>query len=315
MPKVLIAGANAINFKGIDFTRYVVSWQDDRQPVVAMHTYLKRDGGEAEPMGRKPHETKFNLVFIGAQDLKAYKRIQASVDEDPKGVLVHPIHGQMRMCCLGVQGANMDVETALNQYNVPLAFVEDSVDSKTQAPQDQGPSARESQVRTFNTSMLAMCAKFTTASSAVTALSGAATTYATAAVAAAASTVADPTLSSQLASLLTLSAAASSAVLADASVATISGTAAKYDAAASVEQLYDACIQLDASVKTLKPKIFLYTVPVKIHILALSGKFYGKDGLTRVDEILANNPGKIRDPGAIPSGTQLLMATPTNPVF
>ncbi len=317
MPKILIPDANAINFKGIDFSKYVVSFQDDRQPSIAMHTYLKRDGGEVEPMGRKPHETKFNCAFVGSAGIKAFKRLQASIDDDPTGTLVHPIYGKLRMCCQGFTGAGMDVENATNLYNVPLGFVEDSVDTKTEGNNDTdaSPESRQSSVNAYATAISNLAAKFTTAVTATAGLVSSAVSYADAAVAASQNTTPDASLSTQLANVKASSEAVSAAIIADTSVATISGTAAKYDAVATVEQLYDACVLLSIAVQSQKPKLFLYIVPAKISILALAHRFYLQDGLNRVDEILANNAGKVADPGAIPGGTSLLMATPTNPRF
>jgi prophage DNA circulation protein len=312
MPRTsLIAGAKAITFKGIDITRYVASWQDDRQPAVAIHEYLKRDGGEAEHMGRKPHKVKFSLAFVGASDIEAYKRLQKSIDEDPRGALVHPIHGSMRVCCQGFTGAGMDVENAVNLYNVPLEFIEDAVDTKATADERIGPAARENQVRTLNTQMLTIASRFAAAATAINTFSAAVLSYAVSAVSSALSTTPDPALPGELASLRTYCEDARAAVLADESDETANTDAAKYPALVAIEQVYDACTLLDDSVKELRPKLTVYTVPMTIPLMTLAAQFYKRDAQTRADEIRLNNPGKIKNPAAIPAGTQLLMATPT----
>src|SRR5579872_6578971 len=99
---VLTSDVTAFSFKNIDFNAQVLDWGDIRKPRLAWHEYLKRDGGEAEYMGRAPHVTRLNLVYIGPNWRKDLLNLQASIDDYPIGVLTHTFYGSMNMACLGV---------------------------------------------------------------------------------------------------------------------------------------------------------------------------------------------------------------------
>ena len=47
------------------------------------------------------------------------------------------------------------------------------------------------------------------------------------------------------------------------------------------------------------------------HVAVLATRLYGATGVARIDEILANNPGRIANPAAIEAGTALRVAPPT----
>lgn len=306
-----IAGAIAITFNGIDFTEWVTAWQDDRGPIVAMHEYLKRDGGEAEVMGRKPHKTKFVLAFMGERGIAAYKKLQAKIDEEPKGPLGHPLHGSMRVACQGFTGAGMDVDGAVNLYNVPLEFIEDAVDTKTESRDSSGPAARENDVKTYNTTMLSLVARFASAAQATQNLSQSALSYAVAAVASVSSATPDPSLSLQLDGVRTDAELAHAEVLASTSDPTASTDASKYSALATIVLLYDACVQLDNSVRALRPLPTIWIVPFTMPLITIAAMFFGKDALAREPSIRKMNPGKIPNPAAVRGGTELLMDPPT----
>ena len=93
---------------------------------------------------------------------------------------------------------------------------------------------------------------------------------------------------------------------------TTSGAAASYELLALVEQLYDDCAALAVgTASVLGPKLITHSVPSMTHIAVLATRLYGSDGLSRIDEILANNPGAIPNPAAIEAGTLLRVAPRT----
>lgn len=296
--------------KAVDFAKYVTEWSDTRQYAFATHQYLKRAGAENEEMARDPHRSSIVLSYTGPTWYVDFMALVAQLDKTAKGTLVHPLFGKMRAACLGWQNAKMNVEQAANLYVVPLLFVEDQLDTTVQSQQSQGPSTQQQQVTVYSNALLAASAKYLTAVTAITTLTNAATTYAAAAVASALSGKMDATLPQQLAAIRDSSMAARDAIRADPAD---TQDAPRFPSVILVEQVLDACRQLSRSVQSFKPTITLYTVPARVHLAKLAHQFYRGDATTRMLEIQANNPGKIPDPHGIAPGTQLLMATPTNP--
>lgn len=293
---------------GVDFGKYVTEWSDTREYDLATHQYLKRAGGENEDMGRAPHLCSVVLSFAGPTWYKDFLALVAELDKSPKGVLTHPLFGQMRAACRGYHDAKMNVEQAADLYVVPLAFIEDNLDSTISSPQSQGPGAQVQLVNAYASTTTTATAKYTTSSSAVSSYTSAATAYATAAMAAVLSGKADYTLPSQLGGLMTMAMAARDAVRADPADTT---DAPRYSAVVAIELLLDACRQLDRSVALLRPTLVVYVVPYRVSLTKLAHQFYGKDGLARIPEIQLNNPGKIPDPHGIAPNTQLRMAPAT----
>lgn len=303
--KPVVSGFKGAAFRGIDFSKYVTSWEDTRSTTGPIHKYNKRDGGEAEYMGRKPHSVNVHLAYIGTTWRDDFLALQAVIDEDPIGTLTHPVYGSMNAFCRGT-GARLDVQDAPNFYEVNVTFEESEVDTKAEGSNDQGPSTKQQAVSTAGTNFSTAAVLFTTAATSVAALISAANTYAAAAVESAVSLVANPSLPGQLANVTDYTNTAIAAILADPVAATVNtATAIAY-----AEELLDACTQLDDAVKALRPKLFVYTVPTMMHITALATMFYGEDGAAREAEILSNNPGLL-DPGFVEAGTELLMAPAT----
>jgi hypothetical protein len=311
--KSVVSGFRGYAFKGVDFAKWVTRWEDTRDRDGALHKYNKRDGGEGEDMGRKSHVAVVHLAFVGPTWQKDFLRIQAAIDDDPIGTLTHPVYGAMTVYCRASAGV-MDVENAPNYYEVTLRFEESQVD--TNVSQDssnasqQGPAAQQLKVGSAAINLSQYATVFTTAASAINALIASATTYAAAAVASASALTADPTLTQQLATTETNTDAAIAAVALD----PLAAPGVSDPAVAACELLYDACTQLDDSVRALRPQLGPFTVPMTMHITALAQFFYGADGPTRESEILANNAGRIADPGFISAGTVLLMAPKTTTV-
>jgi hypothetical protein len=309
MPKKsVVADFQGAAYEGVDFSKWVVSWKDTREQGVVMHTYIKRDGGEGENMGRPPHECQIVLNFVGAHwRIDALKLIK-KLDEKPIGLLTHPMHGNMRCAAMGYRDAEMDIANALNFYQMPLRFVESAVDTKVEGDDWQGPTAKQQDVESKGTSLNSYATQFETAAALIVELVSAAVGYATDAADAANANETDPSLDAQLAGVGAKAQATIIAIRSD-PAATTDATA--YPAVALCEELYDSCVQLAKAIGRTKLQLAEYVVPMTIHITNLSRSFYGKNGAAREPEILANNARRIPDPGAIPRGTRLLMAPRT----
>lgn len=304
----VVADFQGASYEGVDFAKYVVSWKDTREQGIVMHTYLKRSGGEAENMGRPPHEAQLLLNYVGKTWRTDALKLIKKIDEKPIGLLTHPLHGNMKCAVNGYRDAEMDIQNALNFYQVPLRFTESAVDTKIQSSDSQGPSAKQQDVSSTGSSLLSYTTVFTTAASKITALVAAATSYAAAAVTAALDNTINPALPSLLGTVGTLAQATIAALRTD-PLAT--SDALVFTPVALCEQIYDACTQLQDSIGNTRLRLYEYVVPMTIHITNLARDFYGKNGKAREAEILLNNPRRIPDPGAIPQGVRLLMAPRT----
>lgn len=305
MAESAIADFQGCSFKGIDLSRFVTDWKDTRQFALAPHRYWKRDGAEIEVLGRKPHQAKVTLAFAGTSWRKDWLPVAASLDDDPSGPLVHPVYGQMPAVCEGFAEATMNVEAAANLYVVPLTFIEDQIDANLDAQRNNAKVAAE-RARKHGAALLQRAPQQGPVATSVLRYVTTALDYAAAVVAAVEEGLSyGRMLEAQLASV------ESTAV--DARGAIASGNdPMSYDLLSLVEQLYDDCATLSvATAGTIGSALITYPVPSTVHIAVLATRLYGADGLSRIDEILANNPGVIPNPASIEAGTLLRVAPPT----
>jgi len=302
----IVTDFQGCSFKGLDLARFITEWKDSRQPALAVHRYLQRDGGEVEPMGRKPHEVKVTLAFAGKTWRSDWLPIAASIDDDPKGPLVHPVYGRMQTACQGFESATMNVETAANLYIVPLGFIEDSVDSRIVSDSAQGPAGKAAVVEATGAALLQR-------SPAQPQIRGSLLRLVTTASAFASSAL-DTTLALGSSHILpTVLDAVRQQVLDTRQVlrATVSDTQS-YETLVGIEQLYDACLSLDNALRASGPALFVYVVPSLTSLVALAARLYRADAVARMPEILANNRGRIPNPAAIRAGTELILRRPTS---
>jgi len=309
MAKPVVNGFQGCSFKGIDLSKNLTEWRDTRQQSLAPHRYIKKDGAEVEVLGRKPHQVKAMLAYAGSSWRADWLPLAASLDQDPSGLLVHPVYGQMPAVCEGYQDAAMNVELAANLYIVPLTFIENQLGAAVQS-QTSGPRAIQERTEAHGAALLQRAAKQGRVANNIGRYVTTALGYAQAA--------ADQTeqalsygrlLESQLAQVELGAASAREAIRAD---PTTGDDAARYEMFALIELLYDDCVQLDGAVRTTRaPALIVYEVPSMTQIAALAVRFYGPGGLSRIDEILANNSGFIPNPAAIAPGTLLTLAPPT----
>jgi prophage DNA circulation protein len=309
MPKSVVADFQGCSFKGIDLSRFITDWKDTRQFALSIHRYWKRDGGDVEVLGRKPHQAKVTLAYAGTTWRKDWLPFAASLDADPSGPLVHPVYGQMPAVCEGFADATMNIEFASNIYIVPLTFIEDQVDAALSS-QSRDPSTLNQQAQQHGAALLQRAPQQGPIYNSILQYVTTALGYVEAAVATVEQALSyGRTLDAQLERVQTSALAARGAVRADPATGSDSE---RYAMLALVEQLFDDCVQLSLAVgAATAPVLITYVVPSTTHIATLATRFYGADGLSRIPEIMANNAGRIPNPAAIARGTELSMAPPT----
>ena len=235
--------------------------------------------------------------------------LAASIDSDPSGPLVHPVYGQMPAVCEGFAEASMNIEVASNLYIVPLTFIEDQVDSALKSP-DSMPRVLQDRAQKHGAALLNRAPQQGPVHDSILRFVTTAVGYANAIVAAFEETLSYGRLfDAELESVEAAAVDAQGTVLAD---PTAAGDPTRYDTIALIELLYDDCAQMATTATDVAGSGLVdYYVPSTTHIAILATRFYGSDGLARIAEILANNPGRIPNPAAIAAGTTLRMAPPT----
>jgi len=308
MAQSIVKGFQGCSFKGIDLSKNLTEWKDTRQQSLAPHRFIKMNGAEVELLGRKPHQVKATLAYAGPSWRTDWLPLAASLDQDPSGLLVHPVYGQMPAVCEGFLEATMNVEFAANLYIVPLTFIENQLGAAVQSKASAGAAAIRQQAQAHGAALLQRAPAQGPVRANVLRFVTTALGYAQAAVNTTEEALSyGRLLESQLAQVELGAVSVRDAIRAD---STTGSDATRFDLIALIEQLYDDCIQLEGAVLSAAAPV-VYVVPSTTHIAVLAVKFYGPDGLSRIDEILANNPGLIPNPAAIAAGTMLTMAPAT----
>jgi len=297
--------------KTVDFDAFVTEWGDIRRPRLVFHEYLKRDGAEAENMGRSPHETHLTVVYIGPNWRKSLLEFQSLVDANPIGTLIHPFYGQMAMACLGFDDARVRLEDGLDTVNVPVKFRESSLSRQplTQEKVTKGPASFQAQSSAYASKLALATQIYATATVPVAKFTSDVAAFTSAAVATTMSTGGpDPTLATQLAQIATDGIAVRNAIRSDPSA---TDDVQVYSAIALMEQILDQCNQLNDSLAFVKPALQPWQVPAQTTVMAIAQAFYGRDAAARLAEILANNTAQIINPAVVPAGTLLMLAPAT----
>ena len=166
--------------------------------------------------------------------------------------------------------------------------------------------AKSQAITTATANLTTQSAGFASAATKVTTLVTQASVYASTATSAALGSVPNYSTTNLLADVQAATAAVIAAIAADEDA---DDSATTYPAISAAEQVYDACNQLEAAVRSMRPVLFAYTVQAKLDLSVILATFYGKDAMARMDEILTLN--RIPNPYAIPAGTVLQLPTPT----
>lgn len=289
---------------------------DTLRTRLAVHEFLKVDGALVEVMGKSPNNYKLLLHYVGPNWRRDYQNLAARLDKTPKGVLIHPVFGELRVACQGIEGGAVDVAQAVDAITVPISFIDDSVDTNVQSDTSVSVSQKKSTlddaIKAFTDAAAPYAAPFgetfggVSIATLIAAVATTATTYGEAASAASDGNESDPALQTQLEAVgascdLSIGAIEASAVN--------DGNADAYDAVAAAMQVYASALELKASIDAARPPVVTYTVGSDTNILALASILYGSQAAARIDEILLLNPNL--DAYNIRAGTQLRLTTPT----
>ena len=315
MAKSVITNGSVFQFRDMVMHGNLKAWNHRIAIRLANHEYLKRDGGEQEPMGAAAGRFSYRCFFIGPDCTAQYNNLVLKVRQNPRGPLIDPRLGQLNAACEGLD-ASEDAETAPDCIEFDIRFVEDAVDTALASEQQLGPRQYAAQVTDSLTTLTDLVdARFlgnpVTSFQAVTGylqtLTLAATAHTTAALASIASTVPDPALQ-QLLGAVARQQDLFLAALTDTLSYTLESPVSLTPYQAQARSVYSGCQQLQDSITALKPPVILYPVGAAMTLAAVAQTLYGQDARGRVSEIRSLN--RIMTPYWIPAGTVLRVAAP-----
>jgi prophage DNA circulation protein len=286
---------------------------------LANHEYVKRDGGEVEPMGARQGHWAYRCCFLGEGVTRNWKALVQTIRREPIGQLIDPRLGSINAACEGAE-AQEDPETALNLLHFTISFVENAVDTAIVNDSEIGPQQRASQVSEALLDATAEVADIasnrianTVYAAAVAAMANFALwadKFRTAALAAAQSKQPDPTLPTLLATVLTkrdLALVALTATLAQ----TLESDVSLTDARTDLYVAYAACQQLYGAVLAQLPPVVPFTVPTAMTRNAILVRLYGAEARAEADNFDRLN--RLPTPHWVPAGTLLQVVAPRVP--
>lgn len=312
-------------------TGFLLSSEDDLGARFASHEYLKRDGGELEPMGAAQSRFVFRIVLMGSApltqggaELSAGDRYRALVDvqrKTPRGLLTHPRLGRIQAGFSKLKASETPAK-AVDQIELVLEFVEDQLDQALSFEQNPTPQGRANQVATAYSYVLAATTALfgdrnpgiplyreaiRNVQTASERLAQVAAAFAESALISAQSTLPDLALRGQLGTVRDAMQG-----LLDVLPATLPFTREPDVALTPVRHgaymTLSVCLALYESVLAQKPEIIPYVVPVAMPLDRVLMSIYGNDAASHFDEILTLN--RVPDAMWIPAGTRLQVVSP-----
>lgn len=314
MPTNRLIGSKVATFspddggEAIELHGNIASGTQTVKPRIAVHEYLKRDGAEIEFMGNSPNKFTYTLEFVGSDWRAQYLAIVSRVQKQPKGVLIDPVVGRVKVACEGFDGANFNLGQAGNAYTAPISFISDEVDPESFATEKTNSvNVRVSDVTDAIATFQLAAAPFTTAAAQVLALATSAASYADAAASSSNNNAPDASLDTRLGTVAADTEAATAAIEAD--PANVRAADA-FDAVSAAEQVHSGCLLVAEAIDSARPVVIAYTVPADTGIIALCARLYGTRADDQIEQVLVLN--RIPNPALILSGTVLRVPTPTN---
>src|SRR3990167_1752424 len=183
MGKSVLKDAKSFRFKDLDLSGNLVSWNDKIGIRLAVHEFLKVDGALVERMGNAPGRFSMQVVFLGDDWASRYRAVVASIKDDSKGQMVHPLLGEMPVACEGISDARVVPGQERDTITFTLTFVEDLLSRVS--TKDQDVPAKSQAITTATANLTAQSAGFTSAATKVTTLVTQASVYASTATSAA----------------------------------------------------------------------------------------------------------------------------------
>lgn len=128
---------------------------DELAQRLASFEYLKRDGGEIEPMGASQARFSFRVVLMGSAPLtpggapltagQRYQSLAQAQRAQPRGLLVHPRLGRWNVGWVRIR-AHEQPQKAVDTIELTLEFLEDQTDAAVSVEAQPTPQGRAAEV-------------------------------------------------------------------------------------------------------------------------------------------------------------------------
>lgn len=316
MARSVLTNASSFQFRDMVLDGNLTGWNHRIAIRLASHEYLKRDGGEQEPMGAAVGRFAYHCVIIGPDATARYNNLVLAIRQNPRGILIDPRLGRIQAACEGIESSESP-ESGIDTIEFDIRFVEDAVDTALAAALPLGPSQYAAQAEDSFTSLDQLVdarflgnpvPSFQALLGRVEALGRTMSAYTTAALASLETDSPDPALAQMLG---TVQAAQDRVLLALAATLpyTLEPDVSLTPYRAQARQVYASCLQLQDSVAALKPPVILFPVATAMSLAQVAVALYGKDARAKVPELRSLNR-RIPTPYWIPQGTVLRAVAP-----
>lgn len=327
MPTSVISNGQDFRFKGIDLHGDLESWDDDLPVRLATYEYLKRDGAEVEPMGAGQKKWTFKCVFLGSDCGARYRKLAASIQQDPRGELIHPRLGRFDAACTSLR-AQENPGQAIDMITFAIEIAENQVDQSIQANEQFGAQRRASYLQDALTKVAAATSSvtgnhianeiFAAVTAAVALLGQIVLRFIELALQIAQATpdqiAQDPTLVNTEGLdklLLQLRTQRDTTVveIGRTTIITLESDVSLTDAKTACYLTYASALELYNAALAQRPSIVEWPVPAAMPLTTIAVRIYGKRAKTMMGTIYALN--RIQTPFWVPAGTKIRVLAPS----
>ena len=289
----------------LELHRWLYAISDNLQNRIARHVYIKKDGAEKEPMGAGDGSFRFRLSVVGDDCAAQYRVIVVYLRNNPQGTLTHPLLGEIKVACEGIEEGAIDVVNASNVVNVSIKFSEDAVDTAITSNDLLSPNTAAGAL-TIQSARLGILSTIASVAALASYAASKAVEFASACLAAHRALTGTTGLDKQLGDVRAAAKALEAAILTSPAFAS---EADRWDPIDAARQTAAAALDLFESVQRSGPRIVPFTVKQTMPVTAIAVALYGKDGAAYIDQILGFN--RIPNPFAVVAGTVLYVSQPT----
>lgn len=302
MSKNYLIDSYELEYAGLALHARYQSSHDQINQRLAGHEFVKVDGAYQELMGSGADGYSFGLVFVGPSWRKDVVAVVAHFKKNPKGLLVHPVHGKKRVGWKWLAPA-VEVPGAINSATMQVEFAEDNLDPAAGQPTTGAVYSATIGDQSDQLTTLAATYSAGTVTQVASYVSLAAL-YASSALAVAQGGIPDPTMPAQLAGVANSATATLAALASDTAAAATLATSRTLTI-----QVYAAALALDAATAAQRPTIESVTLPGAVSLARLCSDRYGAEAATMRDVVMAMN--RIPSPALIAAGTVLSLPAAT----
>jgi prophage DNA circulation protein len=115
-------------FNNQRLTGILASFSGQTKRRMVVQEFPKRAGAVVEDMNRGPRRLEVRLIFVGPTCANDFTKFEQDVQQNPVGLLIHPIAGKWQAFCEGPTH-QVEFSRAVNEIQVTVGWTETSLDS------------------------------------------------------------------------------------------------------------------------------------------------------------------------------------------